>query len=59
MGGGAWSLTQSLPITSAASPTNFANLHQLFVYLLTIFLLPKQFLHTCALLAISAQQCVF
>lgn len=37
VGGGAWSLTPSLPVTSAASPSNFANLYQLFVYLHTIF----------------------
>lgn len=59
VGGGAGSLTPSPPVTSAASPSNFANLYLLFIYLHTMFLLLKQFLHTCALLAMSAQPCVF
>lgn len=59
VGGGGGSLTQSPPVTSAERPSNFANLCLLFVYLHTIFLLPQQFLHTCALLAMSAQLCIF
>lgn len=56
--GGGRSLTQS-PVTSGASPSNFANLYLLFVYSHTIFYDSSNFWNICALLAMSAQPHLF